>query len=124
MAELIYKEESYRIIGKCFEVHKHLGGGFSEVVYKDALEYEFEQDPIEYARNKIYPVHYKGILLPHTFEADFVVFNKIILVVKGVKELTDEDVSRTLNYLAVSKNRLGLLVNFARGKLVHKRLVM
>jgi len=42
MSEIIYKEESYQIIGKCFDVHNNLEAGFLEIVYKDALEYELK----------------------------------------------------------------------------------
>ena len=72
MAELIHKEESYKIIGICMEVHNNLGPGFLEVVYKDALEYEFLKASIPYQREKKYDVRYKDILLPHNFYADFV----------------------------------------------------
>ncbi len=74
MSELIYKEESYQIIGKpdcrqasCFDVHNNLGAGFLEIVYKDALEYEFRKVGIPYEREKEYIVNYKDIILPHKF---------------------------------------------------------
>ena len=120
---IIYKKESYQIIGKCMEVHNELGHGFLEVVYKDALELVFDQSEILYEREKEYDVYFKDILLPHKFYADFVVFDKIILEVKCVKNLTDEHIAQTINYLKVSGNKLGLLVNFSRGQLEYKRLV-
>lgn len=122
--EIMYKKESYSVIGKCIEVHKELGHGFLEIVYKDALEIFFRQGGIFYERKKEYPVFFKGILLPHKFFADFVVFDKIILEVKCVSYLTDEHIAHTLNYLKVSGNKLGLLVNFGRGKLEYKRLLL
>ncbi len=122
--EIIYKEESYAVVGKCIEVHMELGHGFLEIVYKDSLEILFRQGGIYYEREKEYPVFFKGILLPHKFFADFVVFDKIILEVKCVSCLTDEHIAQTLNYLKVSGNKLGLLVNFGRGKLEYKRLVL
>jgi GxxExxY protein len=123
VSELIYKEESYAIIGKCMEVHNQLGHGFSEIVYKDALQYEFDEDQISYEREKEYPVYYKSKLLEHKFFADFVVFDKIILEAKCVKMLTGEHVSLCINYLKVLNNKLALLVNFARGKLEYQRIV-
>lgn len=63
--ELIYKEECYQIIGKCMDVHNQLGAGFLEIVYKDALEYEFRQSNILYSREQEYIVHYKDIILNH-----------------------------------------------------------
>jgi GxxExxY protein len=123
MSDLIYKEESYTIVGLCMEVHNQLGHGFSEIVYKDALAFEFNRNNILYEQEKEYLVEYKGTILPHKFYADFVVLDKIILEVKCVKNLADEHESHAINYLRVSKNKLALLVNFARGKLEYKRIV-
>lgn len=81
------------------EVHNNLGAGFAEIVYKDALEYEFNQAGIPFEREKQYKVNYKGIILPHHFYADFVVFDKIILEVKGVSAITDEFTAQCINYL-------------------------
>ncbi len=124
MAEIIYKEESYKIVGLCMEVHRQLGKGFLEIVYKDALEYEFRQANIYYEREKEYSVNYKGIILPHKFYADFVVFDKIILEAKAVKALTDEHNALVMNYLKVSTLKLGLLVNFGEQSLNTKRIVL
>ena len=117
MENLIYKEECYSIIGKCFEVHNNLGAGFLEIVYKDALEYEFRKEGISFFREKEYPVNYKGIILPHKFYADFVVFDKIILEIKAVSGIADEFIAQAINYLKVSGNRLALIVNFGELKL-------
>lgn len=122
--ELIYKEEAYQIIGNCMEVHNELGGGFLEVVYKDALEYEFKNSGLAYCRQKEYEVQYKDIVLPHKFYADFVVFEKIILEVKSVSQISDEHLARTINYLKVSNNKLALLVNFNKASLEFKRIVL
>ena len=65
MDKIIYKEESYQIIGKCFEIHNIPGSGFLEIVYKDALEYELMLANVLYEREKEYVVKYKGIVLPH-----------------------------------------------------------
>ncbi len=124
MSRLIYKEESYTIIGKCFEVHNNLGPGFLEIVYKDALEYEFRKAGIAYEREKEYIVNYKGIILPHKFYADFVVFDKIILEIKAVSGISDEFVARAINYLKVSNDNLALIVNFGELKLNSKRIVL
>ena len=124
MTEIIYKQESYQIIGKCFEVHNNLGPGFLEIVYKDALEYEFRKANITYAREVEYVVHYQDIILPHKFYADFVVFEKIILEVKAKSSLTDEFIAQSINYLKVSGNKLALLVNFGELKLSYKRLLL
>jgi GxxExxY protein len=124
MADLIYKEEAFKIIGIGMEVHTQLGPGFSEIVYKDALEYEFIKANIPYEREKEYVVKYKDTILRHKYYADFVVYGKIILEVKGVQYLVDEFTSQCINYLKVSENRLAILVNFGEHSLVSKRIVL
>ncbi|MCF8219174.1 MAG: GxxExxY protein [Bacteroidales bacterium] len=124
MSDIIYEEESYQIIGKCFEVHNNLGPGFLEIVYKDALEYEFIKAGIPYQRERKYEVNYKGFILPHKFYADFVVFGKIILEVKAVSAIVDEFVALAINYLKVSDNKLALIVNFGELKLNSQRIVL
>ena len=122
--EIIQKEESYKIIGICMDVHNNLGPGFLEIVYKDALEYEFMKAGIEYEREKKYEVNYKNIILPHKFYADFVVYGNIILEIKAVKSIVDEFVAQSINYLKVSDNNLALLVNFGELSLNYKRVVL
>jgi len=124
MGDLIYKRDSYKIIGICMEVHNNLGAGFSEIVYKDALEYEFNKANISFEREKEYTVKYKDIILPHKFFADFVVADKIILEIKAVKKISDEFIAQVINYLAVSENKLALLVNFGEESLNYKRLIL
>lgn len=124
MDNIIYKEESYQIIGKCMEVHNNLGAGFLEIVYKDALEYEFKKAGIYYEREKQYTVNYKGVILPHKFYADFVVNDKIILEIKAVSNISDEFIAQAINYLKVSTNQLALIVNFGELKLNYKRIVL
>jgi GxxExxY protein len=123
MEKFPLRDETYKILGICMEVHRILGHGFLEIVYKDAIEYELMQRQITYFREKEYIVGYKDIILPHTFFADFVVFNNVILEVKAAKDgILDEFLSRTLNYLKASKCKIGLIVNFGRDKLAWKRL--
>ncbi|MBK9216695.1 MAG: GxxExxY protein [Chloracidobacterium sp.] len=124
MNDLILKDEAYRIIGLCMEVHNNLGAGFLEIVYKDALELEFRRAGILYEREKEYVVNYKGVILPHKFYADFVVFNQVILEVKGMSGIADEFIAQAINYLKVSGNRLALIVNFGEEKLSYRRVVL
>jgi len=124
MTDLLYKDESYKIIGRCMEVHNNLGKGFLEIVYKDALEYEFDKFEIPFERERKYEVHYKDIILPHNFFADFVVYNKIILEIKCMNGIADEHIAQTINYLKVSDNKLGLIINFGRTSLQYKRIVL
>ncbi len=88
------------------------------------LELEFQKANIPYEREKKYKVNYKGIILPHKFYSDFVVFDKVILEVKAVQGIADEFIAQALNYLKVSQNKLALIVNFGELKLNFKRLVL
>lgn len=124
MTDIIHKQESYKIIGKCYEVHNNLGPGFLEIVYKDALEYEFKKSNIPFEREKEYTVNYKGIILPHRFFADFVVYGKIILEVKAITGIPPEFIAQSINYLKVSNNRLALLVNFGEPKFQSRRILL
>ena len=121
--EFLYKEESYKIIGILFEVHKNLGKGFSEIVYKDAIEYEFKQNNIPYQREKEFTVNYKNTVLNHKFYADFVVYDKIILEIKTVDCFNNSHYNQCLNYLKVSQNKLAMLANFNLISLEYKRII-
>jgi GxxExxY protein len=122
--DIIYKQEVYDIVGICMEVHKQLGKGFLEIVYKDAIEYECQQRKYIYEREKEYMVNYKNIVLSHKFFADFIIFDKIILEVKGRGEIAEDFIGQTLNYLAASKLKVGLIVNFGNDSLEFKRVVL
>ena len=115
---------TFEIIGKCYEVHNNLGKGFLEVVYKDALEIEFKKSGIPYQREVKYSVNYKGVLLNHSFYADFVVYDDIILEVKATSGIIEEYFAQTINYLKVSQNKLALIVNFGTNRLETKRLIL
>ena len=106
------------------EVHKILGKGHSEKVYGDALEYEFQRNEIPYNRELRYNIAYKDIVLPSYYFADFVIFDEIILELKAIATLTTSEIKQTLNYLAASKNKLGLLVNFGEDSLKYKRIIL
>lgn len=123
MEELIYKEESYKIIGILFEVHKNLGKGFSEIVYKDAIEFELKENNIKFEREKEYAVKYKNSFLKHKFYADFVIEDKIILEIKTVECFNASHYNQCLNYLKISNNKLAILANFNLVSLEYKRIV-
>lgn len=124
IVDLIFKEEVYNIIGVCMEVHRELGKGFSEIVYKDAIEYECKQKQYFYDREEEFLVHYKDIILPHKYFADFVVFGTIILEVKSCEGIAQEHIGQTLNYLAASKLKVGLIGNFGKNSLEYKRIIL
>lgn len=124
MGDYLYKDENFRIVGLCMEVHRILGSGLLEIVYKDALEFELKQHKIPYAREREYAVSYKGNILPHKFYADFVVYDDIILEVKSLSEINKEHIAQTINYVKLAKGRLGIIVNFGSAELQHKRTIV
>jgi len=132
--DILYKDESYRIIGACFEVYKEKGNGFLEAVYQECLAIEFAEQGIpfveqsrleqgipfvEQSRPKLV---YKGRTLRQYYEADFLCFDEIIVEIKAVKSLTDEHRAQVINYLKATDKQLGLLVNFGHyPKIEHER---
>lgn len=123
MTEILFKVESYSIIGACMEVHKKLGSGFLESVYAEALELEFKKVNIPYEREKKLPVFYDDQPLKKYFKADYVCFDSIILELKSTKYLIDADRQQTLNNVKTTKFKLGLLINFGTTSLTYKRIV-
>ena len=106
------------------EIHRTLGKGFLEIVYKDALEYECKKQFVPYEREKKFEVAYKEIILPHNFYADFVIFDKVITEIKSQSGLAEENYAQLINYLAVSKCPVGLLINFGEESLRLKRFAL
>jgi len=92
-------------------------------IYKDALEIEFQLKNIPYEREKEYDIYFKSHKLPRKYNADFVVYNKIILEAKAIEEIIS-GIKQILNYLAASKIRLGILVNFGQDSLKYKRIIL
>jgi GxxExxY protein len=124
MTEFLYREDTHRLIGLCMEIHRELGKGHDEVIYKDALVMELSRASIPFSREQKFEVNYKGVVLPHFYYVDFVGADKILFEAKTVEKLTDAHVKQVLNYLAASKLRLGLLVNFGGDSLEWKRAVL
>lgn len=112
MAEIIFPEESYKIMGACFEVYREKGCGFLEPVFQECLELEMEQQAIPFEAQPRLPLSYKGRPLRQTYTPDFICFGKIIVELKAVSRLIDEHRAQVHNYLRATGNRVGLLVNF------------
>jgi GxxExxY protein len=123
-AELIYREESYAIIGACFEVYKNKGCGFHEPIYHECLEIEFEFQRIPFLSKPPQSLQYRGRTLVQIFNPDFICYDKIIVEIKAVSALTDEHRAQVLNYLSATGCKLGLLVNFGHyPRLEYERLL-
>jgi len=100
VSELLYKVEIFQLVGLCMEIHRELGKGHDEVIYKDALVVELSRAGIPFSREKNYEITYKAVILPHYYFADFVVWDKILFEAKAVEKLTDSHIKQVLNYLA------------------------
>jgi GxxExxY protein len=122
--KLIYKEESYAIVGACFAVYKDKVCGFLEPVYHQCLEIEFESQRIPFLSKLPQTLQYRGRTLIQTFTPDFVCYDKIIVEIKAVASLADEHRAQLLNYLSATGGELGVLVNFGHyPKIEYERLV-
>ena len=109
---IIYNEESHKIVGAIFAVHKRLGVGLSEKVYQEALAIELAYREIPFVRERHYDIYYREQKLDAYYVADFVCYDKIIVELKSVSELTDIHKAQVRNYLAITGYKLGLLINF------------
>ena len=110
--DIIYKEESYGIMGACFEVYKDKGHGFLEAVYQEGLEIQLGDQQIPFSAQVPLSLTYRGRPLKAKYTPDFICYGKIIVELKAVSALTDEHRAQVQNYLRANGMRLGLLVNF------------
>ncbi len=125
MSKLLFEEETYAIRGAAIEVHRHLGYGFLEAVYQEALEIELEQRGIPFAAQKALTVTYKGLELRKRYNADFVCYGKVVVEIKCMSNIGNGERAQLLNYLKATGVRVGLIVNFgSRGKLEVERMVL
>lgn len=123
MIDLVFKDESYSIIGACFEVYKDKGCGFVEPVYQECLEIEFKFRNIDFQAQKQLHLSYRGKILENYYKPDFICFDKIIVEIKAVQKLVDEHRAQVMNYLKATGFELGLLVNFGHHpKLEYERI--
>jgi GxxExxY protein len=118
-----YESETYDIIGAAMNVYNELGTGFLEVVYQEALEYEFALKNIPARKEVPLQIYYKGKLLSKYYVADFICYDKIIVELKSVSVLLDEHKAQVINYLKATKFQVGLLINFGKPKLEYKRVI-
>ncbi|MDG5816462.1 GxxExxY protein [Chitinispirillales bacterium ANBcel5] len=110
--ELLFADECYAIQGAIFDVYREMGCGFLEAVYQECLEMEFSASKIPFEAQKELALSYKGKALSQTYKPDFICYEKIIVELKAVKEITSEHTAQLFNYLKATELELGLLVNF------------
>ena len=115
--------DTYQIIGAAMAVHRALGHGFLEAVYREALRVEFEHRGVLFHPEVPLPISYKGVTLPVGYRVDFICCGAVLVEVKALDALTNRETSQLLNYLKASNIRRGLLLNFGADSLQHKRLV-
>ncbi len=124
-SRIIYKEESYAIIGACFNVYKEMGSGFLEAVYQECLELELSEKKIPFEAQKDFQLKYHDQILKQTYKPDFLCHNKIIVEIKALSKIMDEHRAQILNYLNGAGFKLGLLVNFGHHpRLEYERFVL
>ncbi len=125
MGKLINEDETYRLLGACFEVYRDKGCGFLEAVFQECLEIEFQLREIPAKALVQLALNYKGHPLKQRYVADFVCFGKVIVEIKAVSKLVDEHRAQVQNYLHSTGLRVGLLVNFGHfPKIEHERFVL
>jgi GxxExxY protein len=123
MVDLIYKDEVYAIIGAAMEVHRELGCGFLEAVYQEALELELQARKIPFVPQKELPITFKGSILKKTYLVDYVAYEKIIVEIKALDQLTTQEEAQVINYLKASGVEVGVLINFGTESLQWKRII-
>ena len=121
---IIFKDESYEIIGACMGVHRELGCGFLEAVYQEALALEFTRRKIPFEQEMLLRINYKGQTLKKEYKADFICYDKIIIELKALNKRAPEHMAQTLNYLKITDYKLGLLVNFGATSIQYKRIIL
>lgn len=112
MAELIFKDEVYTVIGAAMDVYNTLGPGFAEPVYQEAFGIEMANRSIPFRPQQELVVLYKGKPLQKTYLADFVAYEKIVIEIKALDQLGSREEAQLLNYLKATASPLGLLINF------------
>ena len=122
-SKLILKEETHRIIGCAFDVLNELGHGLHEKPYENALVVEFRLGKIPFNQQKRFPVLYKGVKVAE-YLPDLVVFDSIIVDTKVIDQITDLERGQMVNYLRITKLRVGLILNFKHPKLHWERIVL
>jgi len=121
--KIVYKEESFKIIGACMKVHRSLGAGFLEAVYEEALEKEFQIQKIPFKKQVKLELFYDNQKLQKHYRADFVCYDTIILEIKAVLQMPIVFNAQLKNYLKCTKMELGMLINFGTPSLTYKRIL-
>jgi|SRR5690554_324451 len=120
---ILYKEESYKIIGASMKVHRELGSGFLEAIYEEALKKEFVKMDIPFESQVKLQVYYDDEKLNKYYKADFIRYDNIVIEIKAVSQVPDAFYAQIKNYLSATKKELGMLINFGQPSLTYKRII-
>ena len=121
--KLLLKEEVFQIVGAAMEVLNGLGHGLHEKPYENALVAEFGLRKTSFAQQQRFEVLYKGIKVGE-FVPDLIVFDSVIVDTKTIERITDIERGQMLNYLRITKRRVGVILNFKNPKLEWERIVL
>lgn len=123
--KILYKKESFAIIGACFNVYNDKGCGFLEPVYQECVGIELAFQNIPAEPQKKLDLFYRNQKLDHFYQPDFICFGKIIVELKAVEKITDAHRAQVLNYLNATGLKLGIIVNFGHyPDLEYERIVL
>ena len=121
--KLLFKDETHQIIGCAFDVLNELGHGLNEKLYESALTIEFKIRGIPFDQQRRFAVIYKEVQIGE-FIPDLIAFENIVIDVKVIDQITDRERGQLINYLRITKLRVGLILNFRYAKLGWERVVV
>ena len=122
-SKLLFKSETERIIGHAFEVLNELGHGLNEKLYENSLTVLFKLNGVEFEQQRRFAVNFRGVTVGE-FIPDLIVFGSVIVDAKVIDRITDHERGQMLNYLRITKLRVGLILNFKNPRLEWERLIL
>jgi GxxExxY protein len=121
--ELLLKDEVFAVVGCAMEVLNHLGHGFLEKPYENALVVEFGLRGIQYKQQPRYQVKFKGVEVGE-YVPDLIAYNQLVVDTKVIEQIGDHEIGQMMNYLKITGLKVGVIINFKRSKLEWKRVIL
>ncbi|HUZ08052.1 MAG TPA: GxxExxY protein [Candidatus Paceibacterota bacterium] len=122
-SKLILKAETEKIIGFAFEILNEVGHGLNEKIYENSLTVLFKLNSIAFDQQRRFPVLFHGVEVGE-FVPDLIAFGSVIVDTKVIDRITDHERGQMLNYLKITKRRVGLILNFKNARLEFERIVL
>jgi len=116
--------QTYALIGTAMEVHSHLGSGFLEAVYREALCRELLARGIMFRAEVALPIYFKGERMTTAYRADLICFDRVLVELKALRSIGGAEMSQVINYLKASRLTIALLINFGASRLQYRRFVL